>query len=137
MSNYVYVVVGSGGKYDDAWKSNLIATFDKAVAEKYIADEPIRKNLWKKHGNKFHEMINDWKKLYQKNNPTPAWEGQHSSPSIEQWNEARHELYEVYKALIAESFGLDLTMDYYQEEDIEEDVEEDEIYLRLEEVRIL
>lgn len=60
-------------------------------------------------------------------------EVQHSSPAIEQWNEARHKLYEVYKDLIAESFGLDLTMGYYQEEYIEED----DIYLRLEEVRIL
>ena len=64
--------MGSGGQYDDAWTSNLIATFDKTVAEKYIADEPIRKNLWKKHGNKFHEMINDWNELYQKKNPTPV-----------------------------------------------------------------
>lgn len=131
-SNSIYIVVGSGGQYDYAWKSNLIATFDKNVAEKYIADEPIRKNLWKNYGNKFNEMMNNWSELYEKRNPTPMWDGKHSSPAIEQWNEARHELYEAYKVIAAESFGLDLTMDYYQEEDLEENV-----YLSIEEVRIL
>ena len=125
----IYIVVGSGGQYDDAWTHNLVATLDKAVAEKYIADEPLRKELWKKHGNKFHEMMDGWNESYQKKNPSPEWKGRHSNSAIQVWNEARYELYQVYEQRIAESFGLDMSMDYYKADE--------EVYLSLEEVRIL
>jgi hypothetical protein len=130
MSNSViYIVVASGGQYDDSWESNLVTTFDKKVAEKYIADEPARQELWEKHGTKFHEMMEGWNESYQKKNPAPVWEGPQSNELFSAWAEVKDPLYKVYEKRIAESFGLDLALDYYGTEE--------KIFLRIEEVPIL
>lgn len=106
MSNsVVYIVVGSGGSYDDKWDTNLVATLDKDIAEKYIADEPVRKELWKKHGNKFHEMMQGWNESYHNKNPFPVWEGSHSNAAMSAWSEVKDPLYKAYEKRIAESFG--------------------------------
>lgn len=130
MSNSViYVVVGSGGSYDDAWESNLIATMDKSLAEKYLADEPVRKELWEKHGNKFHEMMQGWNESYHNKSPHPVWEGPHSNAAMSAWSEVKDPLYKAYEKRIAESFGLDLALDYYNCED--------HVHLRVEEVCLI
>lgn len=130
MSNSViYIVVASGGQYEDSWERNLIATFDKTLAEKYIADEHVRKEIWKKHGTKFHEMVQGWSDSYEKKNPIPEWKNKDSNELVSVWAQAKEPFYREYEKRIAESFGLDLGLDYYQCEDA--------VFMRIEDVAML
>ena len=66
-SKKLFVVIESGGKYDDAWETTLAGSFDQTKAEKYIVDKELDNKLKESR----YEEMNAFSEAWITQNPRP------------------------------------------------------------------
>jgi len=55
-----YILVAYGGEYDGRWETHLIGSFDKALLEQFILDEPARLERAIAYNESLNEFISQW-----------------------------------------------------------------------------
>lgn len=113
-----YIVIVSGGQYEDAWQIELVASLEHDKAKSYMETQIQAIEKWRKKQNEYEELMQKFHEEFAIKNEELA------KTNIDEWMNKSFQEEQEYMKKVVDQLELNIEMKDYYDQGVSFDIKE-------------